>query len=128
MTVLLAHAPTAAAENAFLAAVEEARLRRLELVIVNATRGDALVDATFASADEMDALRRRAGDLGVEARVLRPVGPDVVDAVLEVASAEGSVLVVIGIRHRSPVGKMLMGSTAQRILLDSTRPVLAVKA
>ncbi|QSE85196.1 hypothetical protein JWS14_15660 [Rhodococcus koreensis] len=31
------------------------------------------------------------------------------------------------IRHRSPLGKLLLGSIEQRILLDSPAPVLAVE-
>ena len=31
-------------------------------------------------------------------------------------------------RHRTAVGKMLMGSNAHRILMDAPCPVLAVKA
>jgi len=36
-------------------------------------------------------------------------------------------LVVVGVRHRTPVGKLLLGSVAQRVILDAPCPVLAVK-
>ena len=36
-------------------------------------------------------------------------------------------MIVIGMRHRRPVGKLIMGSTAQRILLDAPCRVIAVK-
>jgi nucleotide-binding universal stress UspA family protein len=48
--------------------------------------------------------------------------------VLHAAEDAGASVIVIGLRKRSPVGKLLMASTAQRILLDADRPVLAVKA
>ena len=50
------------------------------------------------------------------------------EEIVEVAEEVGAELIVIGMRRRSAVGKFLMGSTAQRILLDAHCPVLAVKA
>ncbi len=55
-------------------------------------------------------------------------GHEAADEVLETVRETGADLVVIGVRHRSPVGKLLLGSTAQRILLEAPCPVLAVKA
>jgi nucleotide-binding universal stress UspA family protein len=37
-------------------------------------------------------------------------------------------MLVIGARRRSPVGKALVGSVAQTLILDADLPVLVVKA
>lgn len=57
-----------------------------------------------------------------EARVDPPV------AILDEAERLAASLVVIGSRKRSPVGKFLLGSTTQRVLLDAHAPVLVIKA
>ena len=44
------------------------------------------------------------------------------------AESEGAALIVIGLRRRSPVGKLLLGSNSQTLLLHADCPVLAVKA
>jgi nucleotide-binding universal stress UspA family protein len=48
--------------------------------------------------------------------------------VLDAAEKYRAELIVIGLRKRTPVGKLIMGSTAQQILLEASCPVLAVKA
>jgi nucleotide-binding universal stress UspA family protein len=48
--------------------------------------------------------------------------------VVTVVQEVGAELCVIGIRRRTAVGKMLMGSNAHRILMAAPCPVLAVKA
>jgi nucleotide-binding universal stress UspA family protein len=55
-------------------------------------------------------------------------GKDPAEDLVDVAEQEQAALVVIGLRRRSPVGKLLMGSTAQKVLLEAACPVLAVKA
>jgi len=44
-----------------------------------------------------------------------------------VANETDADLIVIGLRRRTPVGKLILGSNAQRILLDAPCAVLAVK-
>lgn len=127
MSIVVAYSPDAygraALEHAAVAAVE----KNTRLVVVNATRGDSLVDSHFAHEDEVAALRERLATAGVDVEIRRDVVPDIADAVLETADALDASLIVVGIRRRTPVGKMLLGSVAQRVLLEAHCPVLAVK-
>jgi nucleotide-binding universal stress UspA family protein len=63
----------------------------------------------------------------VEFELTQPVGVDTVDELLKAMDRADADLLVIGIRHRSPVGKLLLGSVSQRLLLECPKPVLAVK-
>lgn len=55
-------------------------------------------------------------------------GHEAAEDLLDVAAREDAELIVIGLRRRTPVGKLILGSNAQRILLDASCPVLAVKS
>ena len=55
-------------------------------------------------------------------------GKSAFDEIEELVTALQVSVLVIGLRKRSPVGKLLLGSMAQEILLNVECPVLAVKA
>ena len=127
MSIVVAYSPDAFGRAALDHGAEEAVRRQTGLIVVNATRGDSLVDARYAHEDEVQELRTRLEAAGVDVQVRRDVVPDIADAVLDAARDESASLVVVGIRPRTPVGKMLLGSVAQRVILEATCPVLAVK-
>lgn len=49
-------------------------------------------------------------------------------ALVELTEQVAADLLVVGSRRRTPIGKFLLGSTVQRVVLDSPVPVLVVKA
>jgi nucleotide-binding universal stress UspA family protein len=126
-TIVVGWTPDEYGEAALARAVEEAKLREGRIVVVNATRGDALVDERYADNDQLARLSQELAETGVTVDVRRSMGADVGDQVLEVADEVSADLIVIGLRRRSPVGKLLMGSVAQRILLGAECAVTAVK-
>ena len=128
MTVLVGFVPNPLGEAALTAAVAEARRRGERLLVVNMSRDDVLVDAHRAGAEQLERVRRDLADLDLEFEVRQiEEGSDASDVLLDIAEREEASVIVIGLRHRTPVGKLLLGSSAQRILLDATCPVLAVK-
>lgn len=96
------------------------------MIVVNATKGDALVDPRFASDAAVGEVDSILAD--VEHEIKRPMGADIADLVLAEVEASGAQWLVVGLRHRTPVGKLIMGSVSQRLLLDSPVPVFAVRA
>lgn len=127
-TVVVGYIPGPIGEAALTAGVAEARQRDLALVVVNTTRGDALVDQRYLASPDAEALRARLDTLDVTAE-LRQVsaGRDIAEDLDLIAEEVDAELVVIGLRQRTPVGKLILGSAASRILLGVRRPVLTVK-
>ena len=129
MTVLVGYVPSPLGEAALRAAIEQARFRDEPVLVVNTSRGDAYVDPRFAQEPDLDRVVRELTAAGVSHTVRQLVrGRDAAEEIVEIVEAEDVSLVVIGIRHRTPVGKLIMGSTAQEILLRVPCPVLGVKA
>ena len=90
-------------------------------------RGEALADPRFAQSDEVHDVQDRLNQCGVQFELAQPVGVDPADELLKAMENDDAELLVVGIRHRSPVGKLLFGSVAQQVLLECPKPVLAVK-
>ena len=106
----------------------EALLRKLPLLVVDLSKDahDATPAAVDADLGELGAQLDSAG-LAVD---IAPPDPlfEPSEHLLKVAQEADSTLIVIGLRHRSRVGKFLLGSSAQRILLEADCPVLTVKS
>ena len=127
--VVVGYVPRPEGRAALARGVAEAQLRETRLIVVNATRGDALVDERFLQGDARDGLAAELAQAPVptELRQLSD-GRDIAEQLESVALETGADLIVIGLRRRSPVGKLILGSAASRILLSVSIPVLAVKA
>lgn len=130
MTVAVAHQVSATSRKALVQAVQEAKFRSTDLAVLHVV-------------DSIDPDRQEAYRLGVSDEIdkvvgqdpavpwqlhLATAGADLAGALLKLVDQVDADLLVIGARRRSPVGKALMGSVAQTVILEANLPVLVVKA
>ena len=119
MSVCVAVTDSAEGQAALAAAGREAALLGVGLVVVDLT------------ADGVDRSRLLTD---APHEVVRPSespsdGADEIDQVLQVLEDRPEVSrLVVGVRRRSAIGKAVLGSIAQRLILESPVPVLSVKA
>jgi nucleotide-binding universal stress UspA family protein len=127
MTIVVGYAPTPEGEAALSRAGEEARLRAEKLVVVSSTRGESGVGPTYP---QTSALSRLVADLrgsGVDIEVQHKEKADPADSILAAADDVGASLVVVGLKKRTAVGKLVLGSTAQTVMLKAHCSVLGVR-
>jgi nucleotide-binding universal stress UspA family protein len=130
-TIVVGYVPKPEGRAALRRAAEEAKLRDMRLVVVNSHRGGREFEDSDAieSESQLEEVRSELRAAGVEHEVRQLVrGLDPADDLVNVANVVLAEIIVIGLRRRSPVGKLILGSNAQRVLLDAPCPVLAVKA
>jgi nucleotide-binding universal stress UspA family protein len=131
VAIVVGYVATKEGRAALKRAAEECLLRGTRLIVISSHRGGKDFDPDEAIQFEKELTR--VGDLlqekGLDHEVRQLVrGNDPAEDLISVADEESADFIVIGLRRRSPVGKLILGSNAQRILLDASCPVLAVKA
>jgi nucleotide-binding universal stress UspA family protein len=128
MNIVVGYVPGSEGLAAVEHAVAVAERDSAKLTIVNSgTWGDDS-RSSFASPADLDALASKLADLGVDHDIRQP--PQAQSPAGEILRAAGDVsadLIVIGLRRRSAVGKLFLGSTAQQVILEADCPVVSVK-
>ncbi|MDO5627760.1 MAG: universal stress protein [Mobilicoccus sp.] len=129
MSVVVGNIPTKEGRAALHHAAQEARLRGCALLVVTAPATGRATDADSDTSALLDSLRAELGEAGLELREEQAdEGREPADHLIDLATANDAQCIVIGLRRRTPIGKLILGSNAQRVLLEAPCPVGAVKA
>ncbi|WP_029069796.1 universal stress protein [Jonesia quinghaiensis] len=128
MSVVVGYLPTREGKQGISSAIDEAQGRGTPLIIVVSEKSTPSDQERQARDEDLHRIIGQAQDVGVATHVeVLSERRDVADDLIAVAGEHNADVIVIGLRRRSPVGKLILGSNAQRILLDAPCPVLAVK-
>jgi len=129
MTILVAYVDRPEGQAALDKGIEIAKRRNERLVVVNAGPGGTKDDPSVVGVPESERVEKLLQTSGIEAEYKQFVrGKSAVEEIEGLVDSLQASLLIIGLRKRSPVGKLIMGSVAQELLLTVSCPVLAVKA
>ncbi len=128
MTVVVGYTTNPEGEAALRHGLVEAERRAEDLVVVFTSRADFGSDTSVSEEEQLAALQQTLSDSG-QPHDVRHVARrrDAADEILGVVEECHASLVVIGLRRRNPLGKLLLGSASQRVLLEAECPVVVVK-
>lgn len=128
-TIVIPVVDTPAGRRALELAKADAETTGARLVLVGtATVSDRVVQNTEALQVYLSAREKELVDQGFQCVIEWAVGESLADVTLRAAAEYGADLITMGLRRRSQVGKALLGSYEQEVLLDAPCPVLSVAA
>jgi nucleotide-binding universal stress UspA family protein len=130
MTIAVAHQVSPTSRMALRQALTEAKLRGTDLAVLHAVES---IDADRTEAYRLgisDAIEAATAGSDVTWRLHLVVtnAGDLGGSLVRLADQVDAEILVIGARRRSPVGKALLGSVAQTVILEANVPVLVVKS
>lgn len=129
MTILVAYVPRPEGQAALDKGIEIAQRRNERLVVVNASPGGSKEDPSLADVQDFERVQQILANTSLNAEFKQYVrGKNAVEEIQGLVESLQVSVLVIGLRKRSPVGKLIMGSVAQELLLSVSCPVLAVKS
>jgi nucleotide-binding universal stress UspA family protein len=129
VTILVAYVPRPEGQIALDKGLEIAKRRQERLVVVNASPGGSQEDASKADVQDVERVEALLAESGLDAEFKQFVrGKSAVTEIEEMVESLHVSLLIIGLRKRTAVGKLILGSVAQDLLLSVSCPVLAVKA
>lgn len=128
MTILVAYVARPEGQAALDKGMEIAKRRNERLLVVNASPGGK-EDAAMLDTLERERVEKLLRDAGLDAELKQFVrGKSAVEEIENLVETQPISLLIIGLRKRTAVGKLILGSVAQELLLSVSCPVLAVKA
>lgn len=123
-TVVLALRPDSSDEVLAQAIAAARRENAAVQAVVFAT--DTTTAPSTSSLAECTKLGAALAEAGLEYPVHR-AGPDPAEQILGLADEHDAAVIVMSTKRRSPVVKLLLGSSAQQVILEAECPVLLVK-
>ena len=130
MIIVTGFIRSAEGREALQRSIEEVRQRGGRLIVVHSSEGGTSESAVDVLADneELERIDAELTAEGIDHEVKEFArGNTPAEDVVSVANESKADLIVIGLRRRSLVGKLLLGSNAQDILMRADCPVLVVK-
>lgn len=129
MTILVAYVARPEGQAALEKGIEIAKRRNEYLLVVNASPGGGKDDPSALDVQDYERVQRLLNEAGIDAEIKQFVrGKSVVEEIEALIESLSASLLIIGLRKRSAIGKLIMGSVAQELLLSISCPILAVKA
>ncbi len=128
MTILVAYVPRPEGRAALDKGIEIAKRRQEPVLIVNASPGGQQEDASLVPGFEVEQIEAQLAAQGIQGEFKQFVrGKNAVEEINDLVETRDISVLIIGLRKRTAVGKLLLGSVAQELLMTVPCPVLCVK-